>query len=66
MRRRYVFPGGSAAGGVGVVLAVASLLTLAGQAHAQDGEQAVISFVCAVDRGRAVPGALSRRQFACG
>ena len=54
MRRRCVFLGGMSARGFRVVLAAASFATLSSRAVADDGEQAVLAFACAVDRGRVV------------
>lgn len=62
MRRRYVFLGGSAARGVGVVLALASVPMPVDQARANDGEHAVIPYACAVDRGRIVLTPSPERQ----
>ena len=50
MRRCCVFLGGQAARGVGVLLVMASLMAFAGIARANDGEQAVMAYACAVDR----------------
>ena len=63
MRRCCVFLGGQAARGVGVLLVMASLMAFAGIARANDGEQAVMAYACAVDRGRVVLTPAPERQY---